>query len=137
MEKLFQRKNEALPDIFAMVQDFGHAHGIRRDDVSDACLILEEVFTNQVKYHPESTREISVRIDMDGDELVLCVTDFDVDEFDITRTPEVDSSAPLSRRKPGGLGIHFVRKIASRVTYDYKDRESRITVRVKAGSSRA
>ena len=137
MEKLFGRNIEAVPDVLAMIREFGKNRGLGRDDVSDACIIAEEIFTNQVRYHPESSREISVGIDIEDDELIICLTDFDVDAFDITGTPEVDTSLPLSRRKPGGLGIHFVRKIASEVTYDYRDRESRITIKKKVGSSRA
>jgi serine/threonine-protein kinase RsbW len=59
------------------------------------------------------------------------VTDFDVEPFDITKAEKVDVDLPLSERKPGGLGIHFVRDMADSVAYDYTDRRSKVTITKK------
>jgi anti-sigma regulatory factor (Ser/Thr protein kinase) len=39
--------------------------------------------------------------------------------FDPTHGPEVDTTAPLEARKPGGLGLHLVRKLADAIEYRY------------------
>ena len=67
----------------------------------------------------------------------MTLVDRDVEPFDITRSPGVDIDAPIEQRKPGGLGLHLIRKLAESVTYTYakERRESRISLRF-TGSGR-
>ena len=60
--------------------------------------------------------------------LAIRLRDFDVERFDPTQTPPVDTSRPIAERRAGGLGIHLVRQIADRIHYDYQGRDSTITV---------
>jgi serine/threonine-protein kinase RsbW len=39
--------------------------------------------------------------------------------------PRLD--APVEERKPGGLGLHLVKSVVDRVTYEYRDREMRVS----------
>jgi phosphoserine phosphatase len=102
-------------------------------------LVLEELFTNVVKYGRAS--ETPVRIDLrriaGGVELTL--TDDDADFFDPTRAPEVDTGLPIEKREPGGLGVHLVRKLVDAIDYRYSQdrRQSRITFRKTLGKKDA
>ena len=60
--------------------------------------------------------------------------DFDVEAFDVPRVRRVDPGTPAGERQPGGLGIHLVRQIADSLEYEYKDRNSTITVTKKLRS---
>jgi len=74
-----------------------------------------------------------VRIDMatvtGGVEVTL--TDYDVEPFDVTQAPDADINLPIEQRKPGGLGLHLIRRLVDSIEYEYskESRQSRITFR--------
>jgi serine/threonine-protein kinase RsbW len=91
------------------------------------CFIVEELFTNMVKYNPEATRDIALSMGQSNATLTVRLTDFDVAPFDVTRAPQVDVTKPLEERAIGGLGLHLVRQMADTIRYEYADGRSTIT----------
>ena len=122
----FRRSNDALEAIFAFTAENMNEELRRTVD-----FVLEELFTNVVKYGRKS--DVPVRIDIGriagGVEVTL--TDTDAEPFDVTRAPDADINLPIERRKPGGLGIHLVRRMVDSIAYQYsaETRTSRITFR--------
>jgi serine/threonine-protein kinase RsbW len=135
MERTFPRRIDALEEIVRFVDVFAASARLGEEESFEVNLIIEELFTNMVKYNPEGRHRIAVSLDRDRDELVISLTDFDVERFDITEVPAVDTTLPLEKRRIGGLGLHFIRQVADRITYDYQDRNSRITVVKNVGPS--
>ena len=133
MERLFRRDFGALESIFEFVSQFFAACGIEARHAFEVEFIIEELFTNLVKYN-RGRHDIEIRLGRVGDEIEIVLTDVDVEPFDITQVPEVDTEKPLSDRKVGGLGLHLVRKMADRVAYEYANRRSTITVTKRLGS---
>lgn len=129
----FPRRVDSLSRVFDFSSDFYAASRIGGELTSTADFVLEELFTNQVKYNPGGASEIEVCMFMAEDALEITVTDLDSDRFDLREAGEVDVGAPLADRKPGGLGIHLVRKFAKRIDYDYVDRRSRVTIYLDLG----
>jgi serine/threonine-protein kinase RsbW len=129
-QRSFPREVGALADVFAFVGSVLESGGVEEPTPSTVSLIVEELFTNLVKYN-RSTRDISIGIEGDEDRVTVRLTDYDVDPFDITRVP---FDGPRFREdRAGGLGLHLVRRLAESVTYDYHDRESTITVVIRRG----
>jgi serine/threonine-protein kinase RsbW len=118
----------SLAGLFAFLDGFVERQGIPEDAAFDVRLALEELFTNMVKYHPEGGDRILVRLELDGPSVRATLQDFEVDSWDVTRAPEPDVNAPLEARRPGGLGLHLVRKVTDDFRYEYRDRSSTITV---------
>jgi anti-sigma regulatory factor (Ser/Thr protein kinase) len=131
MEHTFARRIDALDDIFDFLTKAGHAMGVSTSVGFCVNLVVEELFTNMVRHHREGSRDIALRIQRDGDRLQLSLTDFDVDDFDITRVPEVDTTLPLEERRPGGLGLHLVRRMTDTLSYHYENRNRTITASMK------
>jgi serine/threonine-protein kinase RsbW len=127
-ERRFERATASLDALFRFVDSFAERHGVSADAAFDLRLALEELFTNMVKYHPESAEPILLRLERDGPWVRAVLQDFDVNSWDVTQAPEVDVSAPLESRRPGGLGLHLVRRVTDGLQYEYQDRSSRITV---------
>jgi anti-sigma regulatory factor (Ser/Thr protein kinase) len=128
MEKHFQRDIKSLDKIFEFICEFIAENKINESTAFSINFAIEEIFTNMVKHNPENQNNISISLNKDGNKLILCLTDHDVGHFDITKLKEVDISQPLQERKVGGLGLHIVKQMVDEIDYEYKNRNSRITI---------
>lgn len=131
MEKRFSRNIQSLGLIFDYINEFIAGHHISESFVFSISFVVEELFTNMVKYNVTSQNEILLSLTKKNNEVFIQLTDFDVDPFDITNAPEVNAEAAMQNRNVGGLGIHLVKKLADHLEYEYHDRESKITVMKK------
>ncbi|MGH8224078.1 MAG: ATP-binding protein, partial [Woeseiaceae bacterium] len=93
----------------------------------------EELFTNMVKYNPGNPNDIQLDVNTSPDRVIVSLTDYDVDAFDVTRTRSVDVEAPLEQRKIGGLGLHLIQKMVDTLEYSYSDRRSTVTFTKASG----
>ncbi len=135
--RTFSRGFDSIQDIFAFTAEVFASEHVDPVLLPSVDLTVEELFTNMVKYGGSSA---AVRIDMTkvagGVEVTL--TDYDVEPFDVTQSPDVDINLPIEQRKPGGLGLHLIRRLVDCVHYEYstESRQSRITFRkTQAGAS--
>jgi serine/threonine-protein kinase RsbW len=128
MERSFSRDFSALDAIFGFVAGFLDHHGLEPEQSFEIDLIVEELFTNMVKYGVGRRGEIALDLRREGDDLLITLVDSDVDEFDITAVPAPEMNLPLRQLRPGGLGLHLVRQYADQIHYEYRDRNSIITV---------
>ena len=129
--RAFKRSFDSLPAIVAFTRDAFVRQRIDPRLLQVVDFALEELFTNMVKYSAMSDAE--VRIDITGIDggVEVTLTDYDVDPFDVTEAPDADIRLPIDERKPGGLGLHLVRRLLDSIAYEYtkETRQSRITFR--------
>ena len=127
----FRRGFESIQDIFAFTSGFFARAQLDPRLLPIVDLTVEELFTNMVKY--STMTDAAVRIDMTGVDggVEVTLTDYDVEPFDVTQAPDADIRLPIEQRKPGGLGLHLIRKLVDSVEYEYsrESRQSRITFR--------
>ena len=92
---------------------------------------MEELFTNMVKYSPGGAARIDIGLAAITDGVEVTLTDYDVERFDVTAAPDAVTDLPIEQRRPGGLGLHLIRRLVDAIDYDYSevDRRSRITFR--------
>jgi len=127
MEKSFPRDVEVLPRITDFVEGFLRAEGL--DALSfEVNLIVEELFTNQVKYNPGAAHPIRLALRTVAGGVELRLVDEGVARFDPTEAPEVDIARRPDERWPGGLGIHLVRRLADGIRYHYDEPTGTSTV---------
>ena len=125
--RYFPRSLDSLDGIFRFVGDFIAARSLDTELHMPVCFIIEELFTNFMKYNSESTHDISLSLGHTPEQLTVRITAFDVDSFDVTHAPTVDTTKPLSERQAGGLGLHLVQQMADTLQYEYAERRSTIT----------
>ena len=102
--------------------------GVGDEHLKPLQFAVEELFTNLVKYSRGGTRDILLDLKHEGGRLVVSLTDFDVEPFDIRAVEDVDVDRDLKDRKPGGLGIHLLKRMVDDVGYEYVDGRSTTTL---------
>lgn len=133
MEARFPRRFASLPDIFALTSGFFAAQRLDPVLLPVVDLAVEELFTNMVKYSTESAAEVSIALKPVARGVEVTLVDYDVEPFDVTQAPDVDTTLPAEERRPGGLGLFLVKKMVDSLEYRYQNRESRITFRKTTG----
>jgi serine/threonine-protein kinase RsbW len=128
MERKFSRSVDEVGAIAGFVSEFAAENKISDSLAFKLNLAIEELFVNTVKYNPQNSNDVLISLAQDADRLTIVLTDSDVEPFDLTKAEEYDTTQPLEMRRIGGLGIHLVRNIADEISYEYSDRQSRITV---------
>lgn len=127
MQKKFARSYESLEEIFRFTENFFEEKKIAAPVRFPVHFVMEELFTNMVKYNPGNPHDIELDVESCDNRVTVSLTDFDVDEFDVTQERDVDTTLPLDKRTPGGLGVHLIQKMVDSLQYRYQDRQSRIT----------
>ena len=126
-QKSFPRSAASLPEIFEFMDGFFLRALVGDPHRMPVQFAVEELFTNLVKYSRGGTRDILLDLRRDGGRLVVSLTDFDVERFDIRTAPNVNMDLDLKDREPGGLGIHLLKRMVDDVDYEYVDGRSTTT----------
>lgn len=125
----FARQLGALDAVFGLIETFVAPIGASERACYALQLAVEEIFVNMVEHNAEGSGEIRIDAGVVGGEIAVRITDCDSPPFDLTiEAPDVDTSAPLAERTPGGLGIHLVKKLVDRIEYDHHGRTCTITL---------
>jgi anti-sigma regulatory factor (Ser/Thr protein kinase) len=135
MEARFPGKLESLPQLHEAVARFCGSHDVRPDVAFKIDLALEEVFSNIVRhgYGDGRSHEIAVRLERLRGRVRIQVDD-DGRPFDPLQAPEADIAAPLDKRRPGGLGIHLVRRLLDQVRYQRRATGNRLILVKRLGA---
>ena len=70
---------------------------------------------------------LTISLDFESNHLIIQLQDFNVDPVEIPEAGRVDVTKPLTERAVGGLGIHLVKSLVDKLTYEYKDRILSVT----------
>lgn len=128
MERSFKRTFDSLQEIFGFIGEFFAGQAIDERHRYAVDLAVEELFTNMVKYNPGVPHDIQIGLERLDDHLAISLMDPDSEPFDPNRAGDAAVDRPIEERRPGGLGIHLVRKMMDRIDYEYTGRCSRTTL---------
>lgn len=128
MQKKFKREFNSLGKIHQFIHRFAEKHHLDHKTIFATDLIVEEIFTNAVKYISDNTNDVTIELSIDDGRLIISIIDTDVEPFDISQIQEFDPTTPLEERRIGGLGIPLVKRLTDKIEYEYKDRRSKITL---------
>jgi serine/threonine-protein kinase RsbW len=122
----FTREVDKVGDVYQFAEEILEAAGISADVRFPIHLALEELFVNLVSYNTAGKREILIEVETHDGAVTVTMTDFEAEDFDVTRSRNVDIEASLAERKPGGLGLHLIQHMVDTLEYDHRDRRSKI-----------
>jgi anti-sigma regulatory factor (Ser/Thr protein kinase) len=128
MNKQFKRDIGVLSDIFGFSELFRQKNDIKKELFFTVDLVIEEIFTNMVKYNPTGKADISIGLEKKENSIEILFIDTDSEKFDPVDADPPDLEVPMHERKVGGLGIHLVREMVDEIQYDYNNRVSTIKI---------
>lgn len=111
-----------IPTFLSAARRFLSQHELLEDNIAELEVALDEILTNQINYgYRDGLRhEILVSMAMETDLLKVEIRD-EGEPFDPLSVPQPDLSADIDDRQIGGLGMHFVRTLLDKVTYQRRN----------------
>jgi phosphoserine phosphatase len=134
MTRTFARSFDSIAPMVAFTAEAFEHLGIDPSLLATVEFVVEELFTNMVKYATGSTSDVRLDVSSIEGGVEVTLTDYGVAPFDVTKAPDVDTGAPIEARRPGGLGLHLSRRMVDAIEYRYDEatRQSRTTFRKTA-----
>jgi serine/threonine-protein kinase RsbW len=119
---------ENLEELLDFVVKEAVQAGFSARRVSEVRLAAEEVLVNIFCYaYPETDGDVSISCFVKEGFFVLEILDSGT-PFNIMAAPGPDLSSCLSERYVGGLGIHFVKEMATEARYVRENGQNRLTL---------
>jgi serine/threonine-protein kinase RsbW len=125
-EQAFSRDIEKVGDVYRFAEEIFESDGIAEGVRFPIHLALEELFVNLVTYNEGAQRDINIDVKTHDGGVTVTMTDHDAQDFDVTKSRDVDIKSTLEERKPGGLGLHLIQHMVDHLEYDYQSGRSRI-----------
>ena len=126
MERHFGRRIAELSPISSFLDDASNSLGLDSGIRFALNMAVEELYTNMVKYNETGADDILVRVQVQDQRLVIDLIDFDSQPFEFDQRAEIDIKAGLHERKPGGLGIHLIKRYMDDINYEFEDGKTSI-----------
>ena len=98
----------------------------------EVLLCVEEVLSNVIRHglRGEGEDEVWVRADLAAGEIEIQIED-NGEPFDPLSYPTPRLDVPLQQRRTGGLGIHLVRQLMDRISYERSGGRNRLSMAKK------
>ena len=108
---------ENLGSLLGSIISTARGEGFSGPKLNHIEITAEEAIVNICNYaYPEGGGDVEVRCKEDNDFFIIEIVDSGV-PFDVTSLAEPDTTASLSERAVGGLGIFFMKKMMDDVQY--------------------
>jgi serine/threonine-protein kinase RsbW len=119
---------DQLATLRAFVRNVSGDLGAGPAEVGDLVQAVDECVANAI-IHGYRGRAgfVEVEIERSGKELLVRLRDR-APQFDPTMVPSPDLDLPLSRRRPGGMGVFLARELTDRMTYRHADNGNELTL---------
>lgn len=105
------------------LQDILMKHQIKVKQISQMNVVLDELYSNVVNYSSAETFTLGVAVDHVTIALIMKYQGL---LFDVTKSPEPDTTSPLAERKIGGLGLFIVKNTVDEFHYCVENNDTNV-----------
>jgi len=115
---LFSSDTCQLASVRHAVRDFLHQCGVSEPETEVLVLAIDEACTNVIRYaYDHKCRPVRLHMEHKDGQIRIILRDYGK-----SCEPEKIKSRPLEEIRPGGVGVHIIRKVFDEVTYTPKSR---------------
>jgi anti-anti-sigma factor len=128
---------ESIPTITQFVAEAARAAGLDENEVFHCQMAVDEACTNIIEhaYGGQGTGDIELTCLVEPGSCVIQIVDHGK-PFDPDRVPKPKLEAKLDEIKPGGIGLHLMRRLMDEVHFEFTDQGNFLTMK-KSSSSQA
>jgi len=123
--KSFSPRIESIHEIQKFVREPFLALGAGEKKLMKIDLLVEEIVVNIVRYGGMAVESDFIDVGMDtvDDKIIIEISDNGL-AFNPLEQEGPDLTAGLDERRPGGIGIFFVKQIAKEIRYERRDHKN-------------
>ena len=134
LNRVFPARLRAFELVKALIDEFGAAAELSRENRNKLTLIVEELFTNTVNHGHRGDSDAPVFITFEEDEGdVQLIYEDSAPQFDpLAAGNRTDIDSTIKERKVGGLGIFITIGLTEKADYSYVEGRNRICLRLAA-----
>lgn len=133
--RVFQTRIDDLETVLRWTHNHLKMHNLTGKHFRRFELAIEEAIVNVISYaYPQANGVFELTISKSSDQkyIEVCIKD-QGRAFDPVNVPnKIDIETSIDSRKTGGLGIHFIRELTDKLTYERKDGSNILTLSVLA-----
>lgn len=119
-------KIDKLPFIIKFIENTMEKFGLDEYGKFQTQLAVDEAVTNVINHGKVEGKEKITITCQDFDEKIEITISDRGKPFNPTTFPEPNVTTSLEKRKPGGLGVYFIKKYMDKVDYQYKDGKNKL-----------
>ena len=128
MKQKFPRNLDSLHYVLNFIDAFITRFSLDENVAYAIKVSVEELFVNAVKHGTENTGDLILELLKKADNLKIRFLDYGAKPFNIIEAKPYNVQQPLHERKPGGVGIHLIKKYMDKIEYQYENTASIITL---------
>ena len=130
LSRTFPARLSAFEQVKSLIDEFGEAAGLGREDRHKLTLIVEELFTNTVTHghHGDSDAPVQVTLEVTdaGVELIYEDSAPPYDPVAASRRTNIEST--INERRVGGLGVFLTISLTNGAVYRFVEGRNRISL---------
>jgi len=119
----FINKTESLSSITDFIHNFASGSKLDKNIESEINLLIEELFTNQVKYNPKNP-SVDIALQSKENRIIITFSHKQDSSFDPREAKADVKNLLLQERSTGGFGLHLVQAFADEITYKFENNVS-------------
>ena len=130
LSRTFPAQLRAFEQVRSLIEEFGEATGLGREDRHKLTLIVEELFTNTVTHGHRGDSNAPVQISLEvtaaGVELIYEDSAPEYDPLSAIRRTDIEST--INERRVGGLGVFLTIGLTNAAVYRFVEGHNRISL---------
>jgi anti-sigma regulatory factor (Ser/Thr protein kinase) len=130
LSRTFPARLSAFEQVKSLIEEFGEAAGLGREDRHKLTLIVEELFTNTVTHghRGDSTAPVQISLEDTAAGVELTYEDSAPQYDPVAASRRTDIESTINERRVGGLGVYLTIGLTNGAVYRFVEGRNRISL---------
>ena len=130
LSRTFPARLSAFEQVKSLIDEFGEAAGLGREDRHKLTLIVEELFTNTVTHghHGDSDAPVQISLEVTDVGVELTYEDSAPQYDPVAASRRTDIETSINERRVGGLGVFLTISLTNGAVYRFVEGRNRISL---------